>query len=223
MNLFINILCRSEQRLRQHSTVQNSIPNNQRSQPMASTASQMPQKSSMSSYNVNNNITSAGDVSDGVIQSGNKLQQTKSTRIKDTRDVKQRRNEWRITKMVLAIFLSFLCCYFPITIAKIIDKNVNYPWLHIIGYIMIYLSACINPIIYVIMNKQYRQAYKTVLMCKTPRMLSFTHGIGSSVGGRFLVNKCLNIVRCCLCDYNLMLVILLMLCTFWVKYKHIHL
>lgn len=28
---------------------------------------------------------------------------------------------------------------------------------------MVYASACVNPIIYVIMNKQYRKAFKSVL------------------------------------------------------------
>lgn len=106
-----------------------------------------------------------------------------SKKIAEQRDAKQKRNEWRITKMVLAIFLSFLACYLPITITKVLDKEVNWPGLHIFGYIMIYLSACINPIIYVIMNKQYRQAYKSVLLCKATRLLSFTHG-ASSHGGK---------------------------------------
>lgn len=107
----------------------------------------------------------------------------KTSRIKDARDVKAKRNEWRITKMVLAIFLSFVMCYLPITIAKIADKDVSYPSFHIIGYLLLYLSSCINPIIYVIMNKQYRQAYKTVILCKPGRLLAFTQA-GSSVGGK---------------------------------------
>ncbi|XP_067137684.1 G-protein coupled receptor moody-like [Centruroides vittatus] len=88
------------------------------------------------------------------------------------REMKQKKDEWRITKMVLFIFCSFLLCYLPITIVKVADKNVRYPELHIIGYILIYLSACINPIIYGVTNKQYRQAYKTVLLCRRPRTLS---------------------------------------------------
>ncbi|XP_049768742.1 G-protein coupled receptor moody [Schistocerca cancellata] len=90
------------------------------------------------------------------------------------RDVRARRNEWRITKMVLAIFLSFVVCYLPITIVKVADHRVRHPGLHVLGYIMLYLSACLNPIIYVIMNKQYRQAYKTVLLLRRPRLLSLT-------------------------------------------------
>lgn len=112
-----------------------------------------------------------------------KFAQMKSIRVKDTRDAKAKRNEWRITKMVLAIFLSFVFCYLPITVTKIADKDVHYPAFHIFGYIMLYLSSCINPIIYVIMNKQYRQAYKTVILCQPARLLAFTHG-GSSVGGK---------------------------------------
>lgn len=114
---------------------------------------------------------------------GGKSAMAKTSRIKDTRDVKAKRNEWRITKMVLAIFLSFAMCYLPITVAKIADKDVSYPACHIIGYLLLYLSACINPIIYVIMNKQYRQAYKTVILCKPGRLLAFTQA-GSSVGGK---------------------------------------
>lgn len=112
-----------------------------------------------------------------------KFTNPKTSRVKDTRDAKAKRNEWRITKMVLAIFLSFVMCYLPITVAKIADKDVSFPALHIIGYILLYLSSCINPIIYVIMNKQYRQAYKTVILCKPGRLLAFTQA-GSSMGGK---------------------------------------
>lgn len=122
----------------------------------------------------------SGDLN--TIPSG-KFTNPKPIRIKDTRDAKAKRNEWRITKMVLAIFLSFVTCYLPITVAKIADNDVSYPVLHIIGYILLYLSACINPIIYVIMNKQYRQAYKTVILCRPGRLLAFTQA-GSSMGGK---------------------------------------
>ncbi|VVC28357.1 G protein-coupled receptor, rhodopsin-like,GPCR, rhodopsin-like, 7TM [Cinara cedri] len=83
--------------------------------------------------------------------------------VKNMQAIKRKRNEWRITKMVLAIFLSFVICYLPITIIKTSDPNVRYPILHLIAYITLYASACFNPIIYVIMNKQYRKAYKSVL------------------------------------------------------------
>ena len=46
---------------------------------------------------------------------------------KEQREMKTKRNEWRITKMVLAIFLSFLICYLPITIVKVADDEVRFP------------------------------------------------------------------------------------------------
>ncbi len=43
------------------------------------------------------------------------------------REVRRRRNEWRITKMVLIIFIAFLVTYLPITLVKSLDKKVEYP------------------------------------------------------------------------------------------------
>lgn len=46
---------------------------------------------------------------------------------KEDKATKKKRNEWRITQMVLAIFLSYVACYLPITITKVADDDVNYP------------------------------------------------------------------------------------------------
>ncbi|KAF7405518.1 hypothetical protein HZH66_004424 [Vespula vulgaris] len=101
---------------------------------------------------------------------------------RDTREIKQRRSEWRITKMVLAIFLSFLVCYLPITIVKMVDVNVKYPGFHVLGYLLLYFASCVNPIIYVIMNKQYRQAYAGVIGCS--RIRASLTPFGSSAPGQ---------------------------------------
>ncbi|XP_033193216.1 G-protein coupled receptor moody isoform X1 [Bombus vosnesenskii] len=100
---------------------------------------------------------------------------------RDTREIKQRRSEWRITKMVLAIFLSFVACYLPITIVKVSDAEVRYPEFHILGYLLLYFASCVNPIIYVIMNKQYRQAYAGVIGCS--RIRASLSPYGSSAPG----------------------------------------
>nr|XP_037873175.1 G-protein coupled receptor moody isoform X1 [Bombyx mori] len=100
----------------------------------------------------------------------------KRSTIKDNRETKARRNEWRITKMVLAIFLSFIVCYLPITIAKVTDAHVHYPVFHVAGYLLLYASACVNPIIYVIMNAQYRAAYAAALCCPLSRLSGLTSG-----------------------------------------------
>jgi hypothetical protein len=46
---------------------------------------------------------------------------------KSMQAIKRKRNEWRLTKMVLAIFLSFVICYLPITIIKTTDPDVLHP------------------------------------------------------------------------------------------------
>ncbi|XP_018565150.1 G-protein coupled receptor moody-like isoform X1 [Anoplophora glabripennis] len=79
---------------------------------------------------------------------------------------KYKRSEMRITKMVLVIFLCFVVCYLPITLVKIFDQEVKQPLLHVVGYLLIYLSSCVNPVVYVTMNKQYRVAYLETLRCK---------------------------------------------------------
>ncbi|CRK88798.1 CLUMA_CG002547, isoform A [Clunio marinus] len=156
------VVHKSEDRMRKHAS-QTSIPSNQ----------------------VNAVAPSTNILSDNTIELASRSElPTSVKKLKDQREAKQKRNEWRITKMVLAIFLTFLACYLPITITKVLDKDVNYPGLHIFGYIMLYTSACANPIIYVIMNKQYRQAYKTVLLCKAPHFSFTNNNHGSSIGGK---------------------------------------
>lgn len=73
----------------------------------------------------------------------------------------------RLLKMILVIFSSFVVCYLPITSTKIVRKFHDIHVLHIMGYILIYLTTCINPIIYVVMSSEYRQAYWNLLMCRT--------------------------------------------------------
>lgn len=163
------VVHQSEKRLRKHANKQNSIPNNLRPKVPAN------------SSRVSVTSSSFGEVPSGA----------NPFKVKEQKEAKAKRNEWRITKMVLAIFLSFLICYLPITIVKVADKNVQYPGFHMFGYIMLYMSACINPIIYVIMNKQYRQAYKTILLCKVSFVLPFTHrenGSSQPQGGKVNVS-----------------------------------
>jgi len=76
----------------------------------------------------------------------------------------------RLLQMILVIFVSFLVCYLPITITKLLQDAIDWRGLNIAGYILIYLTTCINPIIYVVMSSEYRNAYKYVLLCKRERL-----------------------------------------------------
>lgn len=72
----------------------------------------------------------------------------------------------RLLKMILVIFVSFVTCYLPITSTKLIRSFHNIHVFQIMGYILIYLTTCINPIIYCVMSSEYRQAYWNLLMCR---------------------------------------------------------
>lgn len=78
--------------------------------------------------------------------------------------------DWKVLQMILVIFSSFLVCYLPITVTKLFHDTVDWRGLNIAGYILIYLTTCINPIIYVVMSSEYRSAYKYVLLCKREKM-----------------------------------------------------
>lgn len=72
----------------------------------------------------------------------------------------------RLLKMILVIFISFLICYLPITLTKIYTPLSKIHLFNIMGYVLVYLTTCINPIIYVVMSSEYRQAYWNLLMCR---------------------------------------------------------
>ncbi|XP_067130088.1 G-protein coupled receptor moody-like [Centruroides vittatus] len=71
----------------------------------------------------------------------------------------------KVLKVTLVIFLAFIFCYSPVTFVKIFKKEKSMPFFNIIGYLGGYCTACINPIIYVIMSREYRRAYKELFIC----------------------------------------------------------
>lgn len=58
----------------------------------------------------------------------------------------------RLLKMILVIFISFLICYLPITLTKVIHSIGDVHFFFILSYLLVYLTTCINPIIYVVMS-----------------------------------------------------------------------
>lgn len=73
----------------------------------------------------------------------------------------------RLLKMILVIFISFLTCYLPITLTKVLNSISENNFIFISGYLLVYLTTIINPLIYVLISKEYRQAYKNLLMCRS--------------------------------------------------------
>ncbi|UYV67158.1 hypothetical protein LAZ67_4004141 [Cordylochernes scorpioides] len=115
-----------------------------------------------------------------------------------------RPDEKRLTAMVLLIFLTFLLCYLPVTVIKVgtltiairsllsidiiltISCSVSWqqfhglpPEMHVLGNLLVYLSACVNPLLYGAVNPQYRQAYRRMFT----RMLNMSERTGMTSTG----------------------------------------
>ena len=74
----------------------------------------------------------------------------------------QRKEDLRLTKMMLTIFLSFLVCFLPLMLVNVIDDEVEFPTIHVVASVLAWMSATINPFIYAFKNRQYQQAFKKV-------------------------------------------------------------
>ncbi|XP_076677059.1 trapped in endoderm 1 [Andrena cerasifolii] len=83
----------------------------------------------------------------------------------------QRREDSRVTRLMLTIFLCFLLCFMPLMLANVIEDKIKIPILHVIASILAWASSVVNPFIYAGTNKLYREAYKQILCpasSKTP-------------------------------------------------------
>ncbi|XP_040576322.1 protein trapped in endoderm-1 [Lepeophtheirus salmonis] len=69
-----------------------------------------------------------------------------------------KKREQKLTKMMCTIFFCFALSYFPAAIIKVFDGDETMPHLHIITYIVNWLTVIMNPVIYVISNDKYRLA-----------------------------------------------------------------
>ncbi|MEQ2301337.1 hypothetical protein AMECASPLE_034832 [Ameca splendens] len=70
----------------------------------------------------------------------------------------------RVTRMCFTVFLCFVCCFVPFILLNIADKHNRAPqMLHMFCANLNWLNSCINPILYMFMNKQFRQAYSELL------------------------------------------------------------
>ena len=69
-----------------------------------------------------------------------------------------------VTHMCLAVFLGFVFCFVPYLLINIADKHDRAPWvLYMFCRNLTWLNSCINPVLYAVMNRQFRQAYHVLL------------------------------------------------------------
>lgn len=81
---------------------------------------------------------------------------------KDTKKTNREKDDSRLTKLMLSIFIFFLLCFLPLMLVNVFDDDVRYPVFHVLGSILAWASSVINPFIYVASNRQYRTAYSTL-------------------------------------------------------------
>lgn len=78
---------------------------------------------------------------------------------------KRRLEEVKLTLMILIIFLFHTACFLPYAIVNFfIDQDQN-PDLHVIVEIAVWITHCVNPVIYALVNEKYRIAYSSLLPC----------------------------------------------------------
>ncbi|XP_029907529.1 G-protein coupled receptor 84 [Myripristis murdjan] len=70
----------------------------------------------------------------------------------------------RVTRMCFTVFLCFVFCFAPFLLINIADKHNRAPQaLHMFSANLTWLNSCINPLLYAVMNRQFRQAYLLLL------------------------------------------------------------
>jgi len=66
--------------------------------------------------------------------------------------------------MCFAVFMCFVFCFVPFLLLNIADMGGRAPHiLHMICANLTWLNSCINPVLYAVMNRQFRQAYHLLI------------------------------------------------------------
>ncbi len=75
----------------------------------------------------------------------------------------------RVARTIFIIFLLVLVCSVPVAVVHAIDRNVKQPIRFLLVHILYWLQYCLNVLVYVLMNRQYRDAYVDCLARVFPR------------------------------------------------------
>lgn len=85
----------------------------------------------------------------------------------------------RVTKMVSAVISSFVICWTPMQIYLLYTHHNKVTVLFaIVSQSLVYISSCVNPILYAFLSDPFRQAFKQFLTCSkllSKHLLSTNH------------------------------------------------
>lgn len=82
------------------------------------------------------------------------------TTTKSKSRINREKEDGRLTRLMLIIFVCFVLCFLPLMLTNVFDDDNTYPTLHVLASILAWLSSVINPFIYAGSNRQYRSAYR---------------------------------------------------------------
>lgn len=69
----------------------------------------------------------------------------------------------RVTRMCFIVLLCFVSCFLPFLIIVLDKHNSAPPVLHMLCANLVWLNSCINPLLYVVTNRQFQRAYFVLL------------------------------------------------------------
>lgn len=78
---------------------------------------------------------------------------------KDKKTSNRDRDDGRLTKLMLLIFICFVSCFLPLMLVNVFDDDTRFPVLNVLASVLAWASSVINPFIYAASNRQYRAAY----------------------------------------------------------------
>lgn len=92
------------------------------------------------------------------------------SRVTDEAQKARLRARKRVTKILMTLNVIYALCWFPNLLINVINYYVNIPSLLSIGYLvsemLVLLNSSINPFVYTLQSKQFRQAIKNTVCCR---------------------------------------------------------
>ncbi len=86
------------------------------------------------------------------------------------RTLRQRHDAIKVAVMMVCCFIVTGICVIPYCVVQLVSDMINFPLAYMISIMLTSLSMCLNPVVYAMMNAQFRRAYKslcfTVFCCR---------------------------------------------------------
>lgn len=77
----------------------------------------------------------------------------------------------RVTKILVTLNVVYALCWFPNLLLNVISYYINNPSLQSMGYLvselLVLLNSSINPFVYTLQSKQFRQAVRNIVCCRS--------------------------------------------------------